>query len=44
MVGTSNKIITYLLEQAKDKQFEIKEYRQKEVWIAMLIAGYYATK
>ena len=29
MVGTSNKIITYLLEQAKDKQFEIKEYRQK---------------
>ena len=30
MVGTSNKIITYLLEQAKDKQFEIKEYRQKK--------------
>ena len=29
MVGTSNKIITYLLEQAKDKQFEIKEYKQK---------------
>lgn len=29
MIGTSNKIITYLLEQAKDKQFEIKEYRQK---------------
>ena len=31
MVGTSNKIITYLLEQEKDKQFEIKEYRQKGV-------------
>ena len=29
MVGTSNKIITYLLKQAKDKQFEIKEYRPK---------------
>ena len=29
MVGTSNKLITYLLEQAKDKQFELKEYRQK---------------
>ena len=29
MIGTSNKIITYLLEQAKDKQYEIKEYRQK---------------
>lgn len=29
MIGTSNKIITYLLEQAKDKQFEIKEYRPK---------------
>lgn len=29
MVGTSNKIITYLLEQAKDKQFELKEYREK---------------
>ena len=29
MIGTSNKIITYLLEQAKDKQFEIKEYREK---------------
>ena len=29
MIGTSNKIITYLLEQAKDKQFEIKEYKQK---------------
>lgn len=23
MIGTSNKIITYLLEQAKDKQFEL---------------------
>ncbi len=29
MVGTSNKIITYLLEQAKEKQFEIKEYKPK---------------
>ena len=29
MVGTSNKLITYLLEQEKDKQFEIKEYRPK---------------
>lgn len=29
MVGTSNKIITFLLEQAKDKKFEIKEYREK---------------
>ena len=29
MIGTSNKIITYLLEQAKDKQFEIKEYRPR---------------
>ena len=29
MIGTSNKIITYLLEQEKEKQFEIKEYRQK---------------
>ena len=29
MIGTSNKIITYLLEQAKDKQFELKEYRKK---------------
>ena len=29
MVGTSNKIITYLLEQAKDKQFELKEYKPK---------------
>ena len=29
MVGTSNKIITYLLEQAKDKEFELKEYKPK---------------
>jgi len=29
MIGTSNKIITYLLEQAKDKQFELKEYKAK---------------
>lgn len=29
MVRTSNKIITYLLEQARDKQFELKEYKPK---------------
>lgn len=29
MVGTSNKLITYLIEQAKDKKFELKEYREK---------------
>ena len=29
MIGTSNKLITYLIEQAKDKQFELKEYHQK---------------
>ena len=29
MIGTSKKLITYLLEQAKDKQFEIKEYYNK---------------
>ena len=29
MIGTSNKIITYLLNQAKDKQFELKEYKEK---------------
>ncbi len=29
MIGTSNKIITYLLEQAKDKKFELKEYKEK---------------
>ena len=29
MIGTSNKIVTYLLEQAKDKQFELKEYKPR---------------
>lgn len=29
MIGTSNKLITYLIEQAKDKQFELKEYHKK---------------
>ena len=29
MIGTSNKIITYLLEQEKDKKFELKEYKEK---------------
>ena len=29
MVGTSNKIITYLLEQAKDKEFELREYKPR---------------
>jgi len=29
MIGTSNKIITYLLDQEKDKQFELKEYKEK---------------
>lgn len=29
MVRTNNKIITYLLEQARDKQFELKEYKPK---------------
>ncbi len=29
MVGTANKLITYLIEQAKDKQFELKEYTEK---------------
>ena len=29
MVGTSKKLITYLLEQAKDKQFEVTEYHSK---------------
>ena len=29
MIGTSNKIITYLLEQNKEKKFEIKEYKKK---------------
>ena len=29
MVGTQKQIITFLLEQEKDKQFEIKEYKPK---------------
>lgn len=29
MVGTSNKLITWLLEQDKDKKYEIKEYSEK---------------
>lgn len=29
MIGTSKKLITYLLEQAKDKQFELNEYKEK---------------
>lgn len=29
MIGTSNKLITYLIEQSKDKQFELKEYKKK---------------
>ena len=29
MIGTSNKLITYLIEQAKDKKFELKEYKEK---------------
>ena len=29
MVGTANKIITFLLEQDKTKQFEVKEYSEK---------------
>lgn len=29
MIGTSHELITYLIEQAKDKQFELKEYREK---------------
>ena len=29
MVGTANKLITYLIEQTKDKQFEMKEYKEK---------------
>lgn len=29
MIGTSNKIITYLLEQDKEKQFELKDYKPK---------------
>lgn len=29
MVGTANKLITWLLEQNKDKQYEVKEYKKK---------------
>lgn len=29
MVGTTNKLITWLLEQNKDKTYEIKEYKTK---------------
>lgn len=29
MVGTVNKIITFLLEQDKTKKFEVKEYKEK---------------
>ena len=29
MIGTSKKLITYLLEQEKEKKFEIKEYKSK---------------
>lgn len=29
MVGTANKVITWLLEQNKDKKYEIKEYSEK---------------
>lgn len=29
MVGTANKLIIYLIEQTKDKQFELKEYKEK---------------
>lgn len=29
MIGTANKLITYLIEQTKDKQFELKEYKEK---------------
>jgi hypothetical protein len=29
MIGTSNKLITYLIEQDKTKQFELKEYHKK---------------
>ena len=29
MIGTPNKLITYLLEQDKEKRFELKEYKQK---------------
>lgn len=29
MIGTANKLITYLIEQTKDKQFELKEFKEK---------------
>ena len=29
MIGTANKVITWLLEQNKDKQYEVKEYSEK---------------
>lgn len=29
MIGTSNKLITWLLEQDKEKKFEIKDYKNK---------------
>lgn len=29
MVGTTNKLITWLLEQSKDKKYEVKEYKEK---------------
>ena len=29
MVGTANKLINYLIEQTKDKQFELKEFKEK---------------
>lgn len=29
MIGTANKLITWLLQQSKDKKFEIKEYKKK---------------
>lgn len=44
MIGTSNKLITYLIEQSKDKQFELKEYKPKRSLNAIVIVGYYATK
>lgn len=29
MIGTANKLITWLLKQNKDKKFEVKEYKEK---------------
>ena len=29
MIGTANKLITWLLEQNKDKRYEVKEYSEK---------------